>query len=72
MFFACHKDDQIQIQGRVLSYLVLKKNGVLDRELHTYFFGGYGQGLNPSKSLFLQWPDRASAWLQPLPFLKNE
>lgn len=72
MFFAYHKDDQIPIEGRVLSYLVLKKNGVLDCELHTYFFRGYDQGLNPSKSLFLQWPDRVSVWLQPLPFFKSE
>jgi hypothetical protein len=72
MFFAYHKDDQIPIERRVLSYLFLKKNGVLDRELHTYFFRGYGQSLNPSKCLFLQWLERASVWLQPLPFFKSE
>jgi hypothetical protein len=72
MFFAYRKDDQIPIEGRGLSYLVLKKNGVLDCELHTYFFRGYYKGLNPSKPLFLQWPDRASVWLQPLPFFKSE
>ena len=68
-FFAHTGDDRIPAEGSVLTYLALKKAGVVGNELHVYSFGGHGYGLRKSEKAVSQWPDRAEAWMRSLKLL---